>query len=50
MQHDGPMTLCPDEIDEGRWLSLAELRQQMAEQPEQFTSSLRLIWRRMNSQ
>jgi isopentenyldiphosphate isomerase len=43
---DGPLVLCPDEIEEGRWLSPAALAQWISDRPEELTTTLRQIWAR----
>lgn len=45
-RHDGPFTLHPQEIDEGRWIAPDALDQWMTRQPEQFSPAFRLHWRR----
>ena len=44
-QHDGLVTLHPDEIDEGGWFAPAEVTRWMAERPQDFARALRLIWK-----
>jgi len=41
---DGPMILQREEISDGRWLDPARLTQELATAPQQFSSSLQLIW------
>jgi isopentenyl-diphosphate delta-isomerase type 1 len=42
--HDGPFQLQPEEIDEGRWVSIAQMDRRVADQDPTLTSILRLIW------
>jgi isopentenyl-diphosphate Delta-isomerase len=42
--HDGPFTLCPHEISDGRYWTLAEVDAGMAEQPHNFSGAFRFIW------
>ena len=44
LRHDGPVTLCPSEIDAGEWLEPEELTRRLQENPEQFTNPLRMHW------
>ena len=39
---NGPFQLDPDEIDEGRWLTITELANWMTREPQLFTYTLRL--------
>jgi isopentenyldiphosphate isomerase len=41
---DGPFTLNPDEIQEGKWVSPARLDQWLLECPGELGGTLRLIW------
>lgn len=41
----GPFVLHPEEIEGGDWLEPAEVTRRIAEKPEQFSASFRLIWR-----
>jgi isopentenyl-diphosphate Delta-isomerase len=43
-QHEGPFTLCPQEISDGRYWSLGEVDAGMATQPHDFSGSFRYIW------
>lgn len=47
--HDGPFVLAPDEIDEGRWLSQAELSERTANNDPQLTETFKTIWRQFES-
>ena len=42
--NDGPFQLQPEEIDEGRWVSIAQMDRRVAERDATLTSVLRLIW------
>jgi isopentenyl-diphosphate delta-isomerase type 1 len=44
---EGPFRLHPDEIDEGRWCSSAELSRWLEDRPEDFAGALPLIWRQL---
>ena len=44
-RHDGPMVLHPEEIDDGRWLSPADMDQRVASNDPQLTESVCLIWK-----
>ena len=44
-RHDGPMELHPEEIDDGCWLSPADMDQRVASNDPQLTESVRLIWK-----
>ena len=46
-QSEGPFTLNADEIDAGRWLSPDDVTKALAEAPENFSPSFRLIWGRL---
>ncbi len=46
-QSEGPFTLNTDEIDEGRWLSPKVVTSALAETPEKYSPSFRLIWERL---
>ena len=46
-QSEGPFTLNTDEIDEGRWLSSEDVTSALAETPEKYSPSFRLIWERL---
>ncbi len=41
---EGPFTLHPEEISEGRWIAPAELTAWIERSPESFASALRLLW------
>jgi isopentenyldiphosphate isomerase len=49
-ESEGPFTLDPAEISEGRWVSPGELTRWMRERPVDFASALVAIWPRMAQQ
>jgi len=44
-EHDGPLVLHPEEIDDGQWLSPAVIDQRVASEDPELTESLCLIWK-----
>ena len=46
-QSEGPFTLNTDEIDAGRWVSPEDVTKAVAETPEKYSPSFRLIWKRL---
>ncbi|HZZ56805.1 MAG TPA: NUDIX domain-containing protein [Opitutaceae bacterium] len=46
LQHEGPFTLDPAEIDRGEWIAPAELDRRIAGRPADYAPAFRLIWRR----
>lgn len=46
-QHEGPFVLHPEEIDDGRWLSVAALQGEVQTQPELFCPAFRYLWTRV---
>jgi isopentenyl-diphosphate delta-isomerase type 1 len=46
---EGPFTLHPQEIDEGRWMAPEALDRWMAERPQDFSPAFRLNWKRFRS-
>ncbi len=44
---EGPFTLHPDEIDDGSWFTPAAITRWMEERPEDFASTVPLIWKRL---
>ena len=42
---EGPFTLHPQEIDDGRWIAPAALDRWMTEKPHEFSPAFRLNWR-----
>ena len=49
-QSEGPFELNAEEIERGGWFTPQEVTRWMAEQPQDFASALRLIWRRLNEE
>jgi isopentenyl-diphosphate delta-isomerase type 1 len=47
-QSEGPFTLNTDEIDAGRWVSPKDVTKAVAETPEKYSPSFRLIWKRLS--
>ena len=45
--HEGPFTLNPDELDDGQWFKPAEIKDALAERPNEFSPSFRLIWNQL---
>lgn len=45
--HEGPFTLHPQEIDEGRWIPVADLEQWLADRPGDFAPCFRVVWERV---
>jgi isopentenyl-diphosphate delta-isomerase type 1 len=45
LRHAGPFTLHPDEIECGEWLAPAEVTRRIADRPENYCPSFKLIWR-----
>jgi len=43
-QHDGPMVLHPEEIDDGNWISESAMDQRVASEDPDLTASVCLIW------
>jgi len=46
---DAPLTLDPDEIDEGIWLDSGEVEQWMANHPDSFSVVFQEIWRKLQA-
>ncbi len=44
--HDGPLELNRDEIDDGEWISLAEMDRRLDESAAELTDAVKMIWRR----
>ena len=42
--NDGPFQLQPEEIDEGMWISIAQMDRRVADKDQTLTGILRLIW------
>lgn len=45
---EGPFALHPDEIERGGWFSPEAIQRWIVERPEEFASSLPLIWKQLN--
>ncbi len=45
--HEGPFTLCPKEISDGRFFTPAEIDAQIAAAPREFSPAFRYIWGRV---
>lgn len=43
-RHEGPFVLCPEEISDGRYWTLAEVDEGIAAQPHDFSGAFRYIW------
>ncbi len=41
--HEGPFTLHPEEIDDGRWISIDELKEWIGRAPEEHASALKHV-------
>jgi isopentenyl-diphosphate delta-isomerase type 1 len=48
LESEGPFALHPQEIESGQWFAPEAVSRWMAEQPEDFASSLLLIWKMLN--
>jgi len=46
-ESEGPFTLHPDEIDEGRWFSPEKVTSWIAERPQDFASAFIYLWRKL---
>ena len=44
LAHDGPFVLHPEEIETGDWFSPAEVARWLAERPQDFCPSFKLLW------
>ena len=49
-ENEGPFALHPDEIESGDWFTPEHITRWIAKQPQEFTTSFRLIWNRFNHQ
>lgn len=47
VEAEGPFALHPDEIEEGAWWATPAIARAVAEHPEAFAASFRLIWREL---
>ena len=48
-QAEGPFTLQRDEIDQGAWFTPEQVSRWMADRPQDFASSLRFIWSKLQA-
>jgi isopentenyl-diphosphate delta-isomerase type 1 len=48
-RHDGPMTLQPHEVDDGRWVAPAEMDRLVEDEKSGLTPAARRIWRLLKS-
>ena len=46
-ESEGPFTLCPEEIDEGRWFTPEEIDNALANEPEKFSPTFKIVWGRL---
>jgi isopentenyl-diphosphate delta-isomerase type 1 len=46
-ESEGPFTLCPEEIDEGRWFTSEEIDNALANEPEKFSPTFKIVWARL---
>ena len=46
-ESEGPFTLCPEEIDEGRWFTPEEIDSALANEPEKFSPTFKIVWGRL---
>ena len=46
-ESEGPFTLCPEEIDEGRWFTPEEIDNALANEPEKFSPTFKIVWARL---
>ena len=46
-ESEGPFTLCPEEIDEGRWFTPEEINNALANEPEKFSPTFKIVWARL---
>jgi isopentenyldiphosphate isomerase len=47
--HEGPFTLHPHEIDDGRWITVAGLERWLADAPGDFAPCFRTVWAAVRS-
>jgi hypothetical protein len=43
--HNGPFTLCTEEIEQGQWLSIPEISELVSENALHLTSTFKSIWK-----
>ena len=46
-ESEGPFTLCPEEIDEGRWFTPEKIDNALANEPEKFSPTFKIVWGRL---
>ena len=46
-EDEGPFNLCPEEIDEGRWFTPEEIDNALANEPEKFSPTFKIVWGRL---
>jgi isopentenyl-diphosphate delta-isomerase len=46
-EDEGPFNLCPEEIDEGRWFTPEEIDNALANEPEKFSPTFKIVWARL---
>ncbi len=44
LRHDGPLTLAPDEIDDGRWLEQSQVSERFSADDSDMTQTFKIIW------
>lgn len=47
LRYDGPITLAPEEIQDGEWLAPADVTARIAARPDDYCPSFKLIWPRV---
>ena len=45
-ESEGPFTLCPEEIDEGRWFTPEEIDNALSREPEKYSPTFKIVWAR----
>ena len=48
-ENEGPFTLHPDEIDEGRWFTPGEVTRWVKERPQDFATAFVFIWNKVTA-
>ena len=48
-RHEGPFSLQPEEVDEGRWVPAAEMDRLVADPDAALTPAIRSIWKRIRA-
>lgn len=49
LEHEGPFTLHPAEIDDGRWITPEDLARESTEDPKAFARSFLYLWRQLEA-